>query len=277
MTINCRGNLIDLTIPKVMGILNFTPDSFYDGGRYNTLHQLFTQTEKMLSEGADFIDVGLYSSKPNGINISEDEELLRLSVILKPLIKEFPNTLFSIDTFRSQVANTALNEGFCMVNDISAGSLDQYMMEVVAHHKVPYIMMHTVGTPQTMQFLTKYDHIVNDILKYFSKKINQARTLGIDDLILDVGFGFAKTTEQNFELLNALDTFSILELPLLVGLSRKSMIYKTLNITNTEALNGTTALNAIALYKGANILRVHDVKQAVETVKLISELKRNNL
>ncbi|MDO4729094.1 MAG: dihydropteroate synthase [Bacteroidota bacterium] len=275
MTINCKGNLIDLSVPRVMGILNFTPDSFYDGGRYNTLYQIFTQVEKMVSEGADFIDVGLYSSRPNAPEVSEEEELFRLTSILSPLMKTFPDVLFSIDTFRSQVANIALNEGFCMVNDISGGNFDKHILEVVAHHKVPYIMMHSVGTPQTMQFLTKYDHIINDILKYFSKKINEARILGIDDLILDVGFGFAKTTEQNFELLNALETFSILELPLLVGISRKSMIYKTLNITSSEALNGTTALNAIALYKGANILRVHDVKEAVETVKLVSELKRN--
>lgn len=275
MTINCNGTLIDLTQPKVMGILNFTPDSFYDGGKYQSDKEILLQTEKMLTEGADFIDVGVYSSRPNASIVTERDEVQNMQTVLQLLTKEFPEAIYSIDTFRSEVARIALENGGALINDISAGSLDQKMMDVVAQYKVPYIMMHTRGTPQTMTRLTEYDNLVADILFYFSEKIAQARSKGICDLIVDVGFGFAKTTEQNYELLQKLDVFQSLGLPQLVGVSRKRMIYTTLNTTADKALNGTTALNAIALQKGANILRVHDVLEAKQTIQLIEKLNQS--
>ena len=268
MTINCNGKLIDLSSPKIMGILNFTPDSFFDGGKYKSDKEILIQTEKMLSEGADFIDVGTYSYRPNAVFVSEEEEINRMKSVMEILTKEFPDVVYSIDTFRSEVAKVALENGGAIINDISAFSLDEKMLDVVSKYQVPYIMMHMRGTPQTMQNLTNYDNLVKEILFYFSEKIAVARSKGINDLILDVGFGFAKTIEQNFELLSKLELFEQLELPLLVGISRKSMIYKTLNIEPKDALNGTTILNTIALQKGANILRVHDVKQAKEILDL---------
>lgn len=273
MTINCNGKLIDLTSPKVMGILNFTPDSFFDGGKYKSDKEILNQTEKMLSEGADFIDAGAYSSRPNAEFVSEQEEITRMKSVLEILTKEFPETIYSIDTFRSEVAKVALENGGSIINDISAGSLDDKMMNVVAHYNVPYIMMHMRGTPQTMTSVTQYDNLVKEILLYFSQKISEARSKGINDLIIDVGFGFAKTIEQNFELLSKLDLFQELNLPILVGVSRKSMIYKTLETQPENALNGTTVLNTIALQKGANILRVHDVKQAKEVIKLVNKIR----
>jgi dihydropteroate synthase len=272
MTINFKGQLIDLKTPKVMGILNVTPNSFFDGGKYNDESAILSQVEKMLVDGATFIDIGAYSSKPNAEFVSEKEEISRIVPVVALILKHFPETLLSIDTFRSAVAKICIESGAAIINDISAGKLDEKMLEIVAHYKVPYIMMHMKGTPQTMQSLTHYDDIVKEMLFYFSERVREARSLGINDLIIDPGFGFAKTLEQNFEVLQKLELFQILELPLLAGVSRKSMIYKTLEGSAEEALNGTTVLNTMALTKGANILRVHDVKEAVETVKLWNKL-----
>lgn len=272
MTINCKGQLIDISSPKVMGILNITPDSFYDGGKHKLEKNILNHVKQMLLEGATFIDVGAYSSKPNANHVSEDEELLRILPIVKSILKEFPNALLSIDTFRSQVAKVCIEHGATLINDISAGMLDKNMLQTVADLHVPYVMMHMRGTPQTMQQQTTYDNLVKDILFYFSERIATARALGIIDFIVDPGFGFAKTVKQNYELLNQLERFDILELPLLVGISRKSMIYKTLETSPQEALNGTSVLNTIALQKGANILRVHDVKEAMECIKLVQSL-----
>ena len=268
MTINCSGTLVDLTSPKVMGILNVTPNSFYDGGKYADEKRMLSQVEKMLAEGATFIDIGAYSSKPSAEFVSEEEEMARLIPILKSVLNYFPKTLISVDTFRSNVAKIAVENGACIINDIAAGSLDETMMKTVAQLQVPYIMMHMKGNPQTMQSLTQYENITKEMLYYFSEKVSQARSLGINDLIIDPGFGFAKTLEQNFEVLNHLELFQMLDLPILVGVSRKSMIYKTLGTSPEFALNGTTVLNTIALQKGSNILRVHDVKEAVECVNL---------
>jgi dihydropteroate synthase len=272
MTINCKGHLIDLSSPKVMGILNITPDSFYDGGKHNSEKAIIKHVEQMLLEGATFIDIGAYSSKPGADFVSEDEELARILPIITRVLKEFPEALLSIDTFRSRVAKECIQMGAALINDISAGKLDDTMLNTVADLHVPYIMMHMRGTPQTMQKQTVYNNLVKDILFYFSERIAAARQIGIVDMIIDPGFGFAKTLEQNFELLNQLELFNMLELPLLVGVSRKSMIYKTLQNSASQALNGTTALNTIALQKGANILRVHDVKEAIETIKLVQSL-----
>lgn len=272
-TINCKGELIDLSTPRVMGILNITPDSFYDGGIYKNESEILSQVYVMLKEGATFIDIGAYSSRPNADHVSENEELQRILPILNLVLKEFPEALISIDTFRSEIAEQCITNGAALINDISAGTLDNKMLQTVANLKVPYIMMHMRGTPQTMQQHTQYDNLVKDILFYFSERIASARALGILDLIVDPGFGFAKTIEQNYELLNHLELFKMLELPLLAGISRKSMIYKTLKTTPKDALNGTTVLNTIALQKGAKILRVHDVKEASECIKLLNQLK----
>lgn len=272
MTLNCNGKLIDLSTPKVMGILNCTPDSFYDGGKFKSDSAFLKQVEKMLLEGATFIDVGAYSSKPNAAFVSEEEELNRLLPVIDLILKAFPQTLLSVDTFRSQIAKKAIENGAAIINDISAGKLDDLMLETIAQLQVPFIMMHMKGTPQTMQSLTQYENLVKEIMFYFSERIAVARSLGINDLIVDVGFGFAKTVEQNFELMQKLDLFQILEMPFLVGISRKSMIYKTLETTAENSLNGTTFLNAIALQKGASIIRVHNVKEAVECVKLYTKL-----
>ena len=271
MTINCKGNLIDCNIPKVMGILNVTPNSFFDGGKYSDAEAILFQVEKMLQEGATFIDVGGYSSKPNAEFVSEQEELNRVLPIVQLILNRFPETLLSIDTFRSSVAKACLENGAAMINDISAGKLDDKMLETIANFQVPYCMMHLRGTPETMQTLTNYDAIVKEMLFYFSERVAAARAFGINDLIIDPGFGFAKTIEQNYEVLQKLELFQMLELPILVGFSRKSMIYKTLNSNALEALNGTTVLNTLALAKGAKILRVHDVKEAVECVKLFEK------
>src|SRR6218665_83655 len=272
MTINCLGKLIDLTTPKVMGILNVTPNSFYDGGKHSDEKGILIQVEKMLSEGATFIDIGAYSSKPSAEFVSEEEEIERLVPVVELVLKHFPETVISIDTFRANVAKAGIEAGACIINDVSAGSLDANMMKTVAELQVPYIMMHMKGNPQTMQNLAQYENVTKEVLFYFSEKIAEARSLAINDLIIDPGFGFAKTLEQNFELMNNLELFRELNLPLLVGISRKSMIYKTLETSAESALNGTTVLNTISLQKGANILRVHDVKEAMETIKLISQL-----
>jgi len=273
MTINCKGQIIDLSTPKIMGILNITPNSFYDGGKYSLEKNAIAQVEKMLNEGATFIDIGAYSSKPNAEFVSQEEELIRIIPVVKAILKEFPNALLSIDTFRSSVAQECLNNGAAMINDISAGSMDEKMMEVISKYNVPYIMMHLRGTPQTMQNQTNYEHLIKEMITYFSDKVNKARSLGINDLIIDPGFGFAKTTDQNYEILSNLELFKILGLPILAGVSRKSMIYKPLGVTSNDALNGTTVLNTIAISKGATIIRVHDVKEALECVKLCEKLR----
>ncbi|MCA1966067.1 MAG: dihydropteroate synthase [Flavobacterium sp.] len=273
MNINCNGNLIDLSTPKVMGILNVTPNSFYDGGKHKEINSIIHQVDKMLSEGADFIDIGAYSSKPSAEFVSEEEEIKRLVPIVKSLVETFPNIILSVDTFRAQVAKASVEHGVTMVNDIAAGLLDDKMLETVAALKVPYIMMHMRGNPQTMQSLTDYNDIVKEIIFYFSERIQKARSFGISDIVIDPGFGFAKTVEQNYEVLHKMELFEMLELPLLAGVSRKSMIYKVLESSPQEALNGTSVLNTIALQKGAKILRVHDVKEAVECIKLVSKLK----
>ena len=273
MTINCKGNLIELSTPKVMGILNITPNSFYDGGKFQEESVILNQVEKLLNEGATFIDIGAYSSKPNAEFVSEEEELQRILPVLQQIIKQFPEAIISIDTFRAEVAKQSVLNGAALINDISAGYLDEKMLPTIAELQVPYIMMHMKGNPQTMQSLTHYDDIVKEMIYYFSERIFEARKLGINDLIVDPGFGFAKTLEQNYEVMQKLNIFKQLELPVLVGISRKSMINKLLETSAQEALNGTTFLNAIALEKGANILRVHDVKEAVECVKLFGMLR----
>jgi dihydropteroate synthase len=274
MTINCKGNLIDLNQPKIMGILNLTPDSFFDGGKNSNLNIAVENVSKMLEDGADFIDIGAYSSRPNALNISIQEEIDRLIPVLNSLIKNFPKTIFSIDTFRSEVAEVALKNGASMINDISGGSLDDKMFEVIAKFQVPYIMMHLKGTPQNMMQNTNYVKLIPEILYYFSEKIKIAKSYNINDLIIDPGFGFAKTISQNFELLENMKLLEICNLPILAGISRKSMIYKTLETTPEFALNGTTALNMIALQNGANILRVHEVKEAKECITLFNELQK---
>lgn len=276
MTINCKGQLIDLSSPKVMGVLNLTPDSFYDGGKHKNENDILSHVERMLTEGATFIDVGAYSSRPNADYVDEATELKRILPIIAVILKEFPETLLSIDTFRSTVAKPCVDAGAALVNDISAGKLDEQMLTTVANLQVPYIMMHMRGTPKTMQQQTEYSNLTKDILFYFSERIHTAKALGIKDIIVDPGFGFAKTLEQNFDLMNQLELFKIAEKPLLVGISRKSMIYKTLGTTANEALNGTSVLNTVALQKGASILRVHDVKEAVECIKLTHALKNKN-
>ena len=272
-SINCKGKLIDLNIPRVMGILNLTPDSFYDGGIYKNEKDVLLKAEKMLTDGATFIDVGAYSSRPGADDIAVEVELARIVPIIELLVKEFPEILISVDTFRAKIAKETIEAGAALVNDISAGFLDENMISTVAILKVPYILMHMRGTPQTMKELNTYDNLVKEVLFYFSERIKTAREAGIDDIILDPGFGFAKNIKQNFEMLDKFELFGIAELPVLAGLSRKSLIYKTLHIEIEEALNGTTVLNTIALQKGASILRVHDVKPAVEAVKLYNALK----
>ena len=274
-TLNVQGKLIDLSVPKVMGILNVTPDSFYEGSRFAQQASILKQVEKMITEGASFIDVGGYSSRPGALDISVEEELRRVLPAVESICKEFSDTIVSIDTFRSEVAKQAVRKGASMINDVSGGELDNRMIETVAVLKVPYIAMHLRGTPQTMTQHTQYENLVKDVTTYFHNKIDQFHQAGIKDIIIDPGFGFAKTKDQNFELLNHLDYLQVIGKPVLVGLSRKSMIWKTLNSNPENALNGTTALHAVALLKGASILRVHDVKEAVDTVKLIQELDQS--
>ncbi|PZR38223.1 MAG: dihydropteroate synthase [Azospira oryzae] len=272
-TLNVRGKLVDLSIPRIMGILNVTPDSFFDGSRYTDSAQALRQVEKMMNEGATFIDIGGYSSRPGATDISVEEEVERTAPMVKLISKAFPEAIISIDTFRAVVARKAVEEGAAIINDISGGDLDADMFTTVADLQVPYILMHMRGTPQTMKELSHYDLMVKDLIDYFHQRVYRLQALGVKDIIIDPGFGFAKNTEQNFELLNHLEDLAVLGLPLLAGLSRKSMIWKTLNETAATALNGTTSLNTVALIKGAAILRVHDVKEAADTVKLIEKLK----
>jgi dihydropteroate synthase len=272
-TLNVKGQLIDLSTPKIMGILNVTPDSFFDGNRYTNLSQALRQAEKMIGEGATFIDVGGYSSRPGAIHISAEEEIQRVIPVVKAISFNFPQAFISIDTFRSPVARQAIQEGASIINDISGGELDDQMFKTVRELQTPYILMHTRGTPQTMAALNQYENLTKEVIDYFHPKIDRLQNGGVKDIIVDPGFGFAKSGEQNFELLNQLDLLKILGKPILAGLSRKSMIWKTLNITSEEALNGTTSLHTIALLKGASILRVHDVKEASEVIKLVEKIK----
>ncbi|HEY9045557.1 MAG TPA: dihydropteroate synthase [Ohtaekwangia sp.] len=276
-TLNLHGRLVDLHTPKVMGILNITPDSFYSGSRYISEAEILTQAEKMIQEGATFIDVGGYSTRPGAAEITTEEELKRVTVAIRAISRNFPETFISIDTFRSEVARAAVTEGACMINDVSGGTLDAAMFETVARLKVPYILMHMRGTPQTMTQETAYNNLLKDIIDFFHQKIHVLHQLGISDIIIDPGFGFAKTVEQNFELLHNLNHFKILGKPILAGLSRKSMIWRTLSTTPEEALNGTTSLNTIALLKGAGILRVHDVRAAVEAVTLTGKVMQQTV
>ena len=273
MTINCAGTLIDLNTPKVMGILNQTPDSFYDGGRYSNPKAVLDRVEQMLFNGASFIDIGGYSSRPGAPEVSEQEELNRVIPTINTVVKAFPDAVISIDTFRSAVAKAAIDSGAAMINDISGGDRDPEIYRVAARHQVPYILMHMRGTPQTMSTLTDYDNVVMEVTQDLAKKLKQIRPHGVNDLIVDPGFGFAKNLAQNYTLLGKLDHLKLLNTPILVGVSRKSMIYKLLETDSENALNGTTAANTIALLKGASILRVHDVAPAIEVVKLVGALK----
>ena len=272
LSLNCKGQLIDLSTPKVMGILNITPDSFYDGGLFKDPKSILAQAEKLILEGATFIDIGAYSSRPGADFVSENEELQRIVPVVELILKQFPNVLISIDSFRAKVVRECVDAGAVISNDISAGHLDDQMMKTVGELKIPYIMMHMRGTPQTMQTLTNYNHLINAIYGYFSERIQLAKQHRIMDLVIDPGFGFAKTLSQNYELLGNMAFFQNLNCPMLCGVSRKSMIYKTLDCTAKEALNGTTALNTVSLLNGASILRVHDVKEAMECVKLFNQL-----
>ncbi|KAA6431617.1 dihydropteroate synthase [Dyadobacter flavalbus] len=267
-TLNIRGRLMELSTPVVMGILNITPDSFYAGSRISSVDELVDKAGQMQKEGAGIIDVGGYSTRPGAKEIDPEEEADRVESAIEPLNKYFPDLILSVDTFRSSVASRAVYKGAHMINDVSGGILDDSMFDVAAALKVPYILMHMRGTPQTMNQLTNYNQLIPDILKDLKEKVDVLRQKGVADIIVDPGFGFAKTIAQNFELMKNLHAFHLLDYPLLVGISRKTTIYKTLNITAEEALNGTTVLNTLALQQGASIIRVHDVKPAAEVVKL---------
>ena len=273
MTINCKGNLIDVSSPKVMGILNITPDSFYDGGKYKNESDILFQTEKMLLEGATFIDVGAYSSRPGAAHISENEELSRMIPVVDLLINHFPEIIISVDTFRSKIAKETIENGSAMINDISGGKMDEKMFQTIADLQVPYILMHMLGTPQNMQQNPVYEDVTKEIISFFAAQIYKLHQLKVNDIIIDVGFGFGKTMQHNYEILNNLSLFKILDAPILAGVSRKSMLYKPLEIKANEALNATTIANTIALLNGANILRVHDVKEAMEAIKIVNQLE----
>lgn len=274
-TLNCRGKLLDLSTPVVMGILNLTPDSFYDGGELDTIDAAITKCAKMLNDGAAIIDIGAYSSRPGAEDISEEEELKRLLPYLKELVIRFPDAVFSVDTFRANVAKRAIENGAAIINDISGGNDE--MFQTVRELGVPYILMHIKGTPQTMQQNLQEWKILKEVMYYFSEKLNKLHRLGVNDIILDPGFGFGKTLEQNYELLREFEQFRIFNKPVLAGVSRKSMINKVLGTKPETALNGTTVLNTLLLEKGAAILRVHDVKEAVEAVKLLQQLNSAQL
>ena len=272
--INVNGKLMDLSQPQVMGILNVTPDSFYAGCRGVAEHDIIDRLRQISDEGASIIDIGAYSSRPDADDVSTEEEMTRLRHALSLIRQHQPDAVVSVDTFRADVAKMCVEEyGVAMVNDISAGQMDGDMFPTIVRLGVPYIAMHMKGTPQTMQIDPQYDHFLKEIFYFFSEKVQKLRDLGVKDIILDPGFGFGKTIEHNYQLMNHLEEFKLFELPLLVGVSRKSMIYKLLGTTPEEALNGTTVLNTIALQKGAHILRVHDVKAAVEAVKIVEKMK----
>lgn len=268
LTINCKGNLLSLAHPKVMGIVNVTPDSFYDGGQNNSIDRAIKICKKHLEEGATFLDIGGYSSRPGAQHITEQVELGRVIPVIRAIVQTFPTAIISIDTFRSKVAEEAIEAGACMINDISAGNLDPTMFSLIAQLNVPYVLMHMQNGPVTMQANPSYDNVVLEVGHFFSKKINALRVLGVNDILLDVGFGFGKTIDHNYQLLKELTHFKLFELPLLVGLSRKSMLYKSLDIDPKYALNATTAAHMIALQNGAKILRVHDVREAMEAIQV---------
>ncbi len=273
-SLNVNGRLLDLSTPQVMGILNVTPDSFYAGSRSRTEAEIAARACQILDEGASIIDIGAYSSRPNAEHISPEEEMQRLRTGLEILNRNHPDAIISVDTFRAEVARQCVEEyGAAIINDISAGEMDEQMFPTVARLNVPYIMMHMQGTPQNMQKEPHYENLLKEVFMYFARKVRQLRDLGMKDIILDPGFGFGKTLEHNYELMAHLEEFGIFELPLLVGVSRKSMIYRLFGATPQEALNGTTVLDTVALMKGADILRVHDVREAVEAVRLIEKLK----
>ncbi len=269
-TLKVAGKIIDFSKVYIMGILNLTPDSFYDGGHHNSVEGSLRQAAKMIEEGADWIDIGGMSSRPNAEIISVEEELKRVMPSIEAIVKEFPNAILSIDTIHAKVAKTAAKAGVGVINDISGGNLDENMLETIAALKMPYILMHMRGTPSTMTKLNHYDDLTDDILDYFTQKLVHLDKIGIRDVIIDPGFGFSKNIPQNFELMRNLDAFKVLGKPLLVGISRKSMIWRSLGITPKEALNGTSVLHTLALQKGANILRVHDVKAAKEVIHLFN-------
>lgn len=272
--INVKGRLLDLTTPQVMGILNVTPDSFYSGSRMQTQEEIAVRARQIIDEGASIIDIGAYSSRSNAEHITAGEEMNRLRTGLEIVNRNHPDAIVSVDTFRADVAEQCVKDyGVAIVNDIAAGEMDDRMFETVARLRVPYIMMHMQGTPQNMQKEPHYDNLIKEVFIYFARKVQQLRDLGMKDIILDPGFGFGKTLEHNYELMAHLEEFSIFELPLLVGVSRKSMIYKLLGGTPQDALNGTTVLDTVALMKGANILRVHDVREAVEAVRIVEKLR----
>lgn len=272
--INVNGKLMDLSRPQVMGILNITPDSFYAGSRKQTEEEIIQRVRQIVEEGASIIDIGAYSSRPNAKDVSPEEELNRLHFGLGIINKVYPDAVISVDTFRSDVAEACVKEhGVAIINDIAAGEMDEKMFETVARLNVPYIMMHMQGTPQNMQLTPHYENVVKEVFLHFARKVDELHSLGVKDIILDPGFGFGKTLEHNYELMNCLDDFRIFEMPLLVGVSRKSMIYRLLGTTPEEALNGTTVLNTIALLKGASILRVHDVREGVEAVKIVEKMR----
>lgn len=271
-TLNLNGQLLDLSTPRVMGILNVTPDSFYSSSRKQSEQEIISRIEEIVQEGGDFIDVGAYSSRPDATHISQEEEMERLKKGLTLIQKVAPHIPVSVDTFRAEIARICVEEyGAALINDISAGEMDANMFDTISRLKVPYIMMHMQGTPQNMQQAPHYDHLIQEILVYFSKKKAQLQAAGLKDIIIDPGFGFGKTVQHNYELLHHMDDLHILESPILVGVSRKSMIYKVLNTDPQQALNGTSVLHTIALLKGAHILRVHDVKECTEVIKLIKE------
>ncbi|WP_064965614.1 dihydropteroate synthase [Tenacibaculum ovolyticum] len=272
MTINCKGSLIDLSTPKVMGILNITPDSFFDGGKYKNEEEILVQSKKMLDEGATFIDVGAYSSRPGAKHISEEDELNRILPVVELLVRNFPEIIISVDTFRSSVAEESIKAGAALINDISGGKMDEEMFSVIAKLQVPYIMMHMQGKPQDMQLNPIYKDVVTEVISFFAEQLFKLRQLKVNDVVVDVGFGFGKTIAHNYELLQKLSLFKNLEVPILTGVSRKSMLYKLLDILPKEALNATTVANTIALLNGTSILRVHDVKEAVEAIKIVSKV-----
>jgi dihydropteroate synthase len=272
-TLNCKGNLLIIEKPLVMGIINTTNDSFYAGSRYTGIDAIVEKAEQMLNDGADILDIGGQSTRPGSELIKEEEELKRVIKGVEAVHNKFPNAVISIDTFYSKVVKEAIASGASIVNDVSAGSVDENMITTVASLSVPYVLMHMKGVPKTMQQSAQYENVTREVLDFFIQKVNELRKAGINDVIIDPGFGFAKTIEHNFELLRNLSVFKMLECPLLVGISRKSTIYKTLGITAEEALNGTTILHTVGLMNGVNILRVHDVKEAREAIQLITALK----
>lgn len=274
--ININGQLLDLSVPRVMGILNVTPDSFFSGSRNQTREEIAARAARILEEGADIIDIGAYSSRPNAEHITAEQEMERLRMALEIINKNHPDAVLSVDTFRAGVARECVKEyGVAIINDIAAGEMDADMFDTVAELNVPYIMMHMQGTPQNMQQQPHYENVVKEVFLYFARKVQQLQERGVKDIILDPGFGFGKTVEHNYALMAYLEDFRIFELPVLVGVSRKSMITRLLGVSPDEALNGTTALNTVSLLKGADIIRVHDVKQAVETVKIVTKLKES--